>query len=66
MTCVSITLKLTLGMILYQVVPLASKHKFVKDENEFFLSERFVASFYLEGLFGLNVHKLLYVLAFSK
>ena len=23
-------------MILYQVVPLASKHKFVKDENEFF------------------------------
>ena len=53
-------------MILYQVVPLASKHKFVKDENEFFLSERFVASFYPEGLFGLNVHKLLYVLAFSK
>ena len=33
MTCIIITFKLTLGMILYQVVPLASKPKFVKDEN---------------------------------
>ena len=31
-----------------------------------FLSERFVGPFYLEGLFGLNVHKLFYVLEFSK
>ena len=52
-------------MILYKVVPLASKPKFVKDENEF-LSERFMAPFYLEGLFGLNVHKLFYVSEFRK
>ena len=31
-----------------------------------FLSERFVGPFYLEGLFGLNVHKLFYVSEFSK
>ena len=33
MTCIIVTFKLALGMILYQVVPLASKPKFVKDEN---------------------------------
>ena len=31
-----------------------------------FLSERFMAPFYLEGLFGLNVHKLFDVSEFSK
>ena len=31
-----------------------------------FLSERFMGPFYLEGLFGLNVHKLFYVSEFSK
>ena len=36
MTCISITLKLTTGMILYQVVLLASKPKVFMDENEFF------------------------------
>ena len=30
------------------------------------LSERFMGPFYLEGLFGLNVHKLFYVSEFSK
>ena len=36
MTCIIVTFKLALGMILYQVVPLASKPKFVKDEIKFF------------------------------
>ena len=40
MTCICITLKLTLSMILYQVVLLASTPNFVKDENEFFFVKK--------------------------
>ena len=36
MTCISITWKLTLSMIINQVVLLASKRKFFMDENRFF------------------------------
>ena len=53
-------------MILYQVVPLASKPKFVKDEIKFFV--RKIPGILLpQGLFGLNVQMLLErTLAFSK
>ena len=66
MTCISITLKLTLSMIIYQVVLLASKPKVFMDENEFF--DRKVRGVVLsKGLFELNIHKSLErALAFSK
>ena len=66
MTCISITLKLTLGMIIYQVVLLASKPKFFMDKNEFF--DRKVRGVVLsKGLFEPNIHKSLErALAFSK
>ena len=66
MTCISITLKLTLSTIIYQVVLLASKPNFSWMRMNF-STERCVASFYPQELFELNVHKSLErTLAFSK
>ena len=66
MTCISITLKLTLSMIIYQVVLLASKPKVFMDENEFF-DRKVLGGVLFKGLFELNVQKSLErTLAFSK
>ena len=66
MTCISITLKLTLSTIIYQVVLLASKPKVFMDENEFF-DRKVLGIVLFKGLFELNVHKSLErALAFSK